>query len=215
MPGALLMELDRSAWASELASEEERLQLNEGFKLLFCPWRTLGTASVAFVSLNPGRAPDGEDVRVVSDERGNSYLVEKDYTVSPITEQFLALCRFIRVSPSQVLTGVAHPFRSSNWNELTQIQKEAGLAIGQRFWAVALRSNALKLVIVVSNEAARVAQTALMARYVSTSESGWGTTKIEIWEGHGGARVVKLPHLSRFKLFSRRECEPFLRRALG
>lgn len=82
----------REDWDQELRRLESELCFNEGFKPLYCPWSTLETGRVAFLSLNPGRAPDDAEMRVVSDERGNSYEVERETTKSPLTDQFLKLC---------------------------------------------------------------------------------------------------------------------------
>ena len=40
----------------------------------------------------------------MSDERGNSYEVEKEISKSPITPQFLNLCEFLETEPKNVLT---------------------------------------------------------------------------------------------------------------
>ena len=46
----------------KLGSENE---LREGFHLLYNPWELLFEAKVAFLSLNPGRAPLGKEVELV------------------------------------------------------------------------------------------------------------------------------------------------------
>ena len=205
--------LDRAQWEDALRSREQQLGYTQGYKLLFCPWATLKRARVAFISLNPGRPPDGADLRVVSDERGNSYEVERSYTASPITEQFLQFCDFLDVAPSEVLTGVAAPFRSCGWGQLSSVQKNEALAMGTAFWSQALNQE-IKMVVAVSKEAARVAQDALGARFETAIPSGWGEVQIQIFQGAHGRRLVQLPHLSRFKLFGRPGSEPYLRKAL-
>jgi hypothetical protein len=64
--------VDGRQWLEILHSGEASLGFNQGFKILYCPLTTLVTAKVAFLSLNPGPAPEGADLRVVSDERGNN-----------------------------------------------------------------------------------------------------------------------------------------------
>ena len=81
------MNMDRDFWFDRLTAEERRLDLSGGFKFLYGPWKGLETARIAFLSLNPGQAPVEAELRVVSDERGNSYEVERTTTLSPITEQ--------------------------------------------------------------------------------------------------------------------------------
>ena len=87
--------MDKNYWQNKLSTLERDYSFHEGYKLLFSPWNTIQKANHAFISLNPGRAPDGADLRVISDERGNSYEVEEFTTKSPLTAQFLKLCSFL------------------------------------------------------------------------------------------------------------------------
>ena len=77
--------MDRKQWQDMLVRKERETGLTEGFKFVYGPWSTLFGPEVAFISRMPGPAPDGADLRTVSDERGNSYVVERETTKSPIT----------------------------------------------------------------------------------------------------------------------------------
>ena len=85
--------MDRDVWQSLLAMEERKRGYTDGFKLLFCPWSLIDTADTLFLSLNPGNDPSGEFMRIASDERGNSYLVQRQAKHSPIAEQYRQLLR--------------------------------------------------------------------------------------------------------------------------
>lgn len=206
--------MKRETWQQRLESQEKEIGLNEGFKFLYCPWSTLVRAKLAFVSLNPGLPPDGADPRCVSDERGNSYEVERQVTRSPITEQFLLMCNFIDVQPKDVLAGVAVPFRSHSWNDLSAAQRAFGLNVGAEFWAEAFKRGKVERVIVCSTEAATLVARATSADFMKEMPAGWGSQRIRVYRAASGTRIVHLPHLSRFRLFGRRESEEALRQAL-
>ena len=88
-----------------LKSAEKKYNFSDGFKLLYCPWGNISSSNIAFISLNPGNAPENAELRMVSDERGNSYEVEAHQELSPITKQILELCRRLGKQPDQVLMG--------------------------------------------------------------------------------------------------------------
>ncbi len=206
--------MDRESWQGRLEELEPAIGLTDGFKFLYCPWATLDRARVAFVSLNPGLPPPGADLRCVSDERGCSYEIEQGVTLSPITDQYLSMCRFIGVAPSDVLAGVAFPFRSGRWCDLTSEQMEYGLRVGEEFWSSALTRGKLALVIVCSSEAASLIVRLTSAELLRVTAAGWGSQVIRVFRSASGVRVVHLPHLSRFRLFGRVASEMALKDAL-
>lgn len=108
--------MEREYWQNLLVQEERARGYNDGFKLLFCPWALIETADTLFLSLNPGNDPSGELMRISSDERGNSYLVEREARHSPIADQYRQLCEFVGKDPEEVLTGTLMPFRTSRWD---------------------------------------------------------------------------------------------------
>ncbi len=69
--------MDRQAWSELLATKQRELGLADDDKFVYGPWDTLSGAEAAFLSLNPGKAPDKSDKRTVLDERGNSCEVER------------------------------------------------------------------------------------------------------------------------------------------
>jgi hypothetical protein len=207
--------MDRQEWFELLAEEERRLGFRDGFKMVFSPWNLLDRARIAFLSLKPGRPPDNADLRVVSDERGNSYEIERTVTKSPITEQFLKMAERLGVRPGAILSGVVAPFRGNRWEDLSPEQQQASLALGRRFWEQPLNRPGLTTIVAVSEEAAKLVADVTEARKVDEFSAGWGVQKIRVARTRKGATVIHLPHLSTFKLFSRPESEAPLARAFG
>ncbi|SFP84005.1 hypothetical protein SAMN04488047_11421 [Tranquillimonas alkanivorans] len=208
--------MNRDVWDARLEEAERAGGFQQGYKLLYCPWATLEGSDLTFLSLNPGRPPHDAELRVVSDERGNSYEVERSITRSPITDQFLRMCVFLDVAPSRVLTGVVAPFRSDGWASFSPDQKAAALEVGRAFWTEALASSMRRGPIVVcSDQAARMVTDILGAKHEDVLPAGWGNISIRVFHGSEGQRIVQLPHLSRFKLFGRRQSDPMLARAFG
>jgi uracil-DNA glycosylase len=184
---------------------EQENSFKDGFKLLYCPWERLNDARVAFISLNPGRAPVDYETRTIEDTRGNSYIVERDTTKSPLTDQFLKMCEFLGASPSEVLTGAFFPFRSMRWKDLNGAQIEAGVDFARSFWRNAL-SDRCELVIAVGRLPAENLVELLGCQLESEIDSQWSNVKLRRYVNSSGKTVVQLPHLSRIKLFSRAAC---------
>ena len=211
--------MNKTYWENELRSTEAAYRFERGYKLLYCPWKTLDGHKLVFLSLNPGaRTPRGSDPmeQLVSDERGNSYEIDQSNSRSPMSDQFLRLCKFMQVEPAEVLTGVVAPFRSVSWEALTDLQQQASMDLGRRFWNRALRSSPRDAAIIVcSAKATKLVVSLLDATLEKDMPSGWGTCLIRRYRTQEGRPIVGLPHLSRFKLFARAECRPFLKKALG
>ena len=148
--------MDKIIWTKKLSDTDKRYNFFDGYKLLYCPWETIHEVKIAFISLNPGKPPQNAELREVSDERGNSYWVERKITESPITDQFLKLCEFIEKTPDEILTGAICPFGSMDWDffmngkVFTDKQKEIGLNLGAEFWKEALKN--VSTIITVGNE---------------------------------------------------------------
>jgi|TARA_B110000305_G_scaffold29298_1_gene27579 hypothetical protein len=199
--------MNKYYWEEQLINAEKKLQFPDGYKLLFCPWETLANKSIktAFISLNPGKAPDGADLKVISDERGNSYEVEEFTTASPLTAQFLQLCKFLKIKPSNMLTGPACPFRGNRWKDFTPQQKQEGFRLGNEFWSKAL--DGIELIIILGDEAKKSINEIVKAELELEIQSGWGNTKLKRFKNVDGVKLIQLPHLSTFKLFSRNKCK--------
>ena len=208
--------MNKAFWEKKLLAADREFGFPDGYKLLYSPWETISHAKTAFISLNPGRPPVNEPLQMVSDERGNSYEVEQETTASPITDQFLKLCTLLKTPPGNILTGTICPIRSGDWDTFlngkpfTAAQKRIGFDLGCTFWAEALQD--IDLVITIGNETIQKTIKMLDARKDLEIQSGWGTLKLRRYVTEHNVKVIQLPHLSRFKLFSRKQCtQPLLR----
>lgn len=204
--------LDRIAWTRKLADLEHRLGFSDGYHFVYGPWSSLDRGEIAFLSLNPGRTSDHADLRTISDERGNSYEVERATTKSPLTDQFLKLATFLGTEPSRILTGAAAPFRSKDWHSLTTRQRSESLALGREFWSGPLSRPELRLVIACSQPVADMVVDVTDALLVAEVSACWADVKLRRYRSRTGKMIVHLPHLSRYKLLSREASRVALRR---
>ena len=209
--------MNKIIWTKKLSDTDKRYNFFDGYKLLYCPWETIHEVKIAFISLNPGKPPQNAELREVSDERGNSYWVERKITESPITDQFLKLCDFIEKTPDEILTGAICPFRSMDWDffmngkVFTDKQKEIGLNLGAEFWKEALKN--VSTIITVGNETTNSITKITDTKLTREINSGWGNVKLRRYENHEkNISVIHLPHLSTYKLFSRPECREPLKK---
>ena len=202
--------MDKGKWLQKLSKADKKYNFPDGYKLLYSPWETIQKAKIAFISLNPGKPPKNAELKVISDERGNSYEVEKEITESKITPQFLSLCKFLETAPNDVLTGTICPFRSAGWKKFlngsifTDEQKRIGLSLGEEFWLEALKK--VNIIITVGNETTNLIVKILDAKKNLEINSGWGDVKLRRYENTQNKLIIHLPHLSRFQLFSRKNC---------
>ncbi|MBP9048869.1 MAG: hypothetical protein WAT35_15135 [Tabrizicola sp.] len=206
--------MDRDGWQQLLTAEETKLQFSQGFKFLYGPWSSRAGLEVAFLSLNPGRAPPFAELRTVSDERGNSYLIEASTTVSPLTQQFLTFAARVASPPEAILTGVVAPFRTDDWKGASLAQRRAMLSLGRSFWREPLIDARLRLIVAVSDEAAALAVELTGAKFDGKRPAGWGDLVIRRYRLPNGGVIAHLPHLSRFRLFGRPQSEDALDWAL-
>ncbi|MDZ7573131.1 MAG: hypothetical protein U0934_04150 [Pseudotabrizicola sp.] len=190
---------------------EATLSLRDGFRFVYGPWATLQTGRIAFLSLNPGRAPSSSALRDVSDERGNSYSVERHTTRSPITDQALRAFSFFGAQPDEVLTGVVCPFRTPSWKDLTKEKRDHALELGRQFWVQPLQRPGLELIVCCSTEASQAVVGWLHARHEASASAGWGNIAIHRYRTKMGVPIIALPHLSRFRLFGRPQSETAIR----
>ncbi|SMY09912.1 hypothetical protein [Flavimaricola marinus] len=203
--------MDRAHWQELLKQQEHVRGYNDGFKLLFCPWKLLDTADTLFLSPNPGNDPSGEFMRIASDERGNSYLVEREAKHSPMAEQYRKLCDFIDQDPEGVLTGTLMPFRTAKWNPL---RDRPNISIARPFWREFLGTGKIKQVFCMG----RVVEDAIVeltgARLERQLPANWGNLTIRRYSTTNHVQIYGLLHFSTYKMFGRAECIPQLARLM-
>lgn len=196
--------LDKNLWLEKVqkAYSEACSDSMDGFKLLYCKWKLIYSSELAFISLNPGRAPDRQGNCLISDEDGNSYLREKDITKSAMTKQFLKICEGLKIPAESVLTGVVIPFRTNRERDLNHKTREIGNVIGGEFWSVVLDQQQLRNIIVVGNSTMKVISSIKGLIPIVKYNTGWGKTRIRVYEDSNKKRYFHLPHLSSYQLFS-------------
>jgi hypothetical protein len=203
--------MTKADWRHHLTTMEADLGLSDGFRFVYGPLSTLKTGRIAFLSLNPGRAPSATNLREISDERGNSYDVERHTTLSPIADQALQAFAFFGAEPNEVLTGVVCPFRTPSWGDLSRSQQTRALAIGHEFWKEPLERPDIDLIICCSNDATHAVTDWLGARLETSLPAGWGSVQVHLYRTPQGVPILALPHLSRFRLFGRPQSEAAIR----
>jgi hypothetical protein len=204
--------MDRNYWQNLLAKEERARGYVDGFKLLFCPWNVIDTADTLFLSLNPGNDPSGEFMRIASDERGNSYLVEREARHSPIADQYRQLCEFVSKDPEKVLTGTLMPFRTNRWDNN---RDRPNIAITRSFWRQILQQGKIRQIFCMGREVENEVVSMTNAKLKKQIPANWGTLNIRRYETSGGLQVYGLLHFSTYKMFGRPECIPQIAELLG
>jgi len=199
--------MERDYWQKLLTTEEGARGYTDGFKLLFCPWRLIDTADTLFLSLNPGNDPSGEFMRIASDERGNSYLVQRQAKHSPIADQYRQLCEFIGKNPEEVLTGTLMPFRTPRWDK----QRDApSIEVTEPFWRNIFESGKIRQVFCMGRDVESAVVKQSKAQIDCQIPANWGNLSIRRYTTESGMKVYGLLHFSTYKMFGRAECLPQL-----
>jgi len=183
---------------------------------------------LAFLGLNPaGRENFGSNL---FSDTGSSYLYE-DWGYgkgqSPLQLQVVELFKVLAQSFS---SSVSHidllnyslaanwiPFRSAKWVDLPN--KNEALLFSRELWKKRLHKVPTSLYVVMSkivfNEIRHLLVNVGYVQVVEYSKQiGWGRVTYQVVEfersGHRAA-LIRLPHLSRYKIFSRKECMPAIK----
>ena len=205
-----ILDIDKEDILAEIKRLASQDKFNDGYKLLYCRWELLETASHVFLSLNPGQAQPDTNLELIEDSRGNSYEVERFTTRSPITEQFITLYSRLGIQTNQVLTGAFVPFRSPNWASLTKTQRRTGILFAEGFWGTALLNRTT--IICCGFEVYRNVKR-LIAPNVrdELTHSGWGNVNLRLFRANcNKCSIIGLPHLSRYRLLTNPESREIL-----
>jgi hypothetical protein len=216
----------------EIDAEYQRLGHALGWRFLSVSREVLnGPVQIALVTLNPAGDHIPSDHPWASCEDGVSYLVEtwganppgKSKLQIQVQEMFRlihGLNGFNGTYQNLMASSlIAHlvPFRSPRLADLGR--KAESLSFGQQIWRTLLSVARPKLVICLGREAQgqlrMIVPEAMSARLVgSTSHrTGWGhyTADVDAYEGkYGALRLLFLPHLSTWSLFTSDKCRDFM-----
>ena len=216
------------ACVAEIEAEYARLQHRLGWRFLGVPKRVLrGRSRIALVSLNPGGGHEPPEHPRASCEAGNWYTTESwaGYPVgeSPLQRQVRLLFQCIAertglegggdelITRSLVANFI--PFRSPSYSALPH--RRESLQFAHALWAKMLPRVEPTLVICLGRDAEstllRLLPNALDATHAGAQSmpTGWGNycaTLHRFQNGSGETKLLQLPHLSRFSLFTSAKC---------
>lgn len=216
--------------AVALIKSPEALRLHRGGWRFLCVSKAVLTTTpqIALITLNPGGTEDTLHSAAESCEHGCAYLAEEwsgnEAGHHPLQLQVQALFKEIhqRLLPeqsanalmNQSLIGYFVPYRTPS-AQRSESKNMEGLTdedykIGEQLWGPIFRLHAPRLVFTIDRETFKRLEKILFANGGSKKlppiSTGWGNIKAEIAEGfgpNGPLRLVRLPHLSRFKIFNR------------
>lgn len=221
------------------AIEREYLRLGHriGWRFITGPKATLTKETkILFISLNPGGDCDPPDHPHESSEKGSSYLIEswkgrpkgKESLQVQFQRMALKLQQIYGIQGSvedfintQMLTAHFIPFRSSRFETLHN--KAESIAFGRTLWGKILSHLSPELIITLNPETFQnISETLESNGYGCNKQqyfqTGWGAGTnrpigCEVRKYSNNTKLVsvlRLPHLSTFKLFSKPECAPYL-----
>ena len=213
----------------------DRLGHRRGWRFLCVPRAVLAApVEVAFITLNPGLAQGAALERIDSCENGVAYLAERWEDAAPglhklqvqVQLLFAALNNRLRRAAdgdrlmAQSLLGYFVPFRAARFAELPQAAES--LSFGRELWQRVLALAAPRLIVCMDRETHGELQAILDAvpgqrcRSTCSYPTGWGKCTADLTT-YGEARTVRLlrlPQLATFQLFTNRNCNERLRRIL-
>jgi hypothetical protein len=217
----------------EIEKEYQCLEHTLGWRFLGVPKRVLRTrVRLALISLHPGGDYEPQEHPRGSCEAGNWYTTES-WAGAPrggsrLQKQVRLLFAHIAkeigyeddsdnlITESLVANYI--PFRSPSFKELPR-QSESK-EFSTRLWATVLPRARPKLIVCLGRDAQRAMQDllpsalGLACTHRTDFETGWGSYTATLEEYRDGEEVVKLlalPHLSRFTIFTSQQCEELVK----
>jgi len=199
-----------------------------GWSLLYGPFETMWNPRypIAFFGLNPGGNEYVESS--LSSEEGSSYLSERwgkhkkgeAPLQTQVTKMFekIASCLGSPVQVSDLLNGCLTanfiPFRSADWDVLEH--RSDALNFSRKLWSERIQKVPCNLYIAMAIPSFNEIGSLLIESGYRKSgdpvskEVGWGAVRYQMvsYEKDGGkSLLVRLPHLSRYRIFGRKESE--------
>lgn len=198
--------------AADVQAEYDRLGYGLGWTFMMTPAARLYDAKVCLVGLNPGGGEPGG--RLWSVEEGNSYFSERwgkpEDTYSALQLQVHEVARLVGVGEHEMLAAQFVPFRSPTLRSLAQ--QQSAFEFGRKLWTWVLAMTPATIFLCLGNDAAthlRQVAKAMPRADASSLPTGWGKITIDSWEtarsGPERRVIVRLPHLSSYRIFARRD----------
>lgn len=184
-----------------------------GWRLLYSPPSVLQISNVAFIGLNPGGSLLPNHHADFAMTSGSAYRDEEweNYRPgeSPLQKQVLKLFERLGSAPDSVLAGNLVPWRSHTWHALAN--KAEALAFGSRIWSQILSNANPRIVVTMGADTGRYVQRLLDMPKFEKVALDWGGVSAKRCT-NGSTKMICLPHLSRFRIMSRRKCQEALDR---
>ncbi|MEV3828214.1 hypothetical protein RI534_02800 [Aeromonas allosaccharophila] len=210
---------------SFIENKYDNLKNDMGWDLLFCRYENMLSPQypVAFFGINPGGGPC--DTKAISVESECAYYNERwkgcKKGNAPLQQQMKHLYTMIGdelgVSYKQLMDGSLMtnyiPARSRNWHSLKG--KNEWLEHARQIWGERVKQVHCKLYIAISKIVFDELDSHLTNQGFQMVENideqiGWGRVRYQIQRYERGDQVsliVRLPHLSTYKIFSRPACQ--------
>ncbi len=123
---------------------------------------------------------------------------------SNLREQLTAMLAWLRVDWKETLSLNLVPFRSARWDAMPLPWRKSALAFAEDyFWPLLLAQRRPRLVVAFGAEPAKTLRRLLGHRDVASYPVGWGKYTADVSATDADA-VLRLPHLSTFRIFGRR-----------
>jgi hypothetical protein len=193
--------------AELIQAEHDRLGYVAGWRFMTAPTATLASSPVALVGLNPGgNRPD--EWPSWSQESGSSYVVEAWDPPRPVgsavlQRQVQLMLGLLGAEPNRTFSAQFVPFRSKSWDKLPR--QEEALEFSRTLWRWLLPQMAARVLVCLGDGVARELAKLTDAKRVQRHPAGWANVTIDRFEAADGRVIVKVPHLSRYALFGRKD----------
>jgi hypothetical protein len=201
-----------------------------GYRFLLSSKNTF-SSDILFLNLNPAGRTIPPDHPSDSCETGPAHLTESwknghAVGMSPLQIQvqrmFAELSKRIpgnRNLINEALIAYFIPFRSPRIEDLHAKEKSISFAI--ELWSEILASVKPKLIICLGNDVYKnIRKLFPDTSVIFNTNIGWnhgkgGGVTAQVCTYNNGCRILKLPHLSTYKIFSRYESKPYIDRLLN
>ena len=207
--------MSASVSPERIDAEYQRLGYKIGWRFMTCPERQFEKPDVLLVSLNPsGRVEHGPRW---SQETGSAYVDESWDGQAPGTDtlqiQIQRLVQHLGFTFDKVASAHFVPFRSQRWADLDRSLEAVQFA--RALWTDFVAAMKPKYVVCLGTKVGQFIPQLFGVSELEKKRTGWGDISLSVGQTPYGGQVIVLPHLGTFKLFSRAECTPFLKAAIG
>jgi len=204
---------------SEIKQGYLQLGHRRGYRFLLSSKKTF-CSDILFLNLNPGGSVIKPEHPSDSCEKGPAHLTESwrglPLGTAPLQVQVQKMFRQLSVHVSgkrdlitEALMAYFVPFRSPRLDDLHA--KKESIKFAHDLWVKIISNNNPRLIICLGGDVFKQVDKILGGPEGSiTTKIGWGAVTAGVYRYEAGCKVLKLPHLSTFKIFSRDECQPHI-----